>query len=512
MSFQKLMLKLGIRSNHKTAPSDKKRAGDSALPNWQAGATAAGAVAARLAGAGSEAGFGAGSAVGMAAGLGAAAGRPAGGAPAPGVPSWPDIDVAGSVGDEVDGGAGRNEFAAGAAVGEIPTTQAGAGTYQLSSVLPSVEQAGLDHPAGGEPDSPVDAAGIPAAPDPYQFSPLAGAPAGVTAGGAQPRDDMATASQGDAGGAGAANAQAGAASIDKLDVTDAVPSWITDEDYKTEEGTPLKDRFRTTIEEVVKYLGKLTKLVERAEGAEGSTPEGRALLRGELSEKVRGVVPAASVPIDTREAMLHRLHELVEEQREFIKRQAIPINGDDTLDTAKLDQRTVEYDRTPAAQKASTVTISGGRLLRDPTHQTKGAPVDTSGGVTHFRGAGHEIFVVGPSGDIHMGSHKVGQYHHSSLLAGSSVVMAGEMKVTDGRVEYVSNKSGHYLPSRYQMTNFLKALQSAGVPLDFRIEIMGLQLPPDMTAARFLGVDSNGTASNRTAPRLSGSGYAHSPG
>jgi hypothetical protein len=78
-----------------------------------------------------------------------------------------------------------------------------------------------------------------------------------------------------------------------------------------------------------------------------------------------------------------------------------------------------------------------------------------------------------------MASHKIGKYHHSSLLAGGNVALGGEMVVHAGVIRSMTNKSGHYSPSPAHLRQFLHILQKQGVPLTFQIWGFGL---PDQAA------------------------------
>ena len=157
------------------------------------------------------------------------------------------------------------------------------------------------------------------------------------------------------------------------------------------------------------------------------------------------------------------LEGLEKDEREFARRQEIPVAFDGML--SKVAQsRTVHYDNAQEQTK-SAVTVKGGLL-----HRAGGELVDTAASSTYFSRTGVEIFVVSLTGEIHMGSHKIGKYHHSSLLGGASVAMGGEMKVNNGRIEWISNKSGHYLPNADQVIQFLHWLKKDGVELDFAIQ------------------------------------------
>jgi hypothetical protein len=174
---------------------------------------------------------------------------------------------------------------------------------------------------------------------------------------------------------------------------------------------------------------------------------------------------------------------------EKARRQELPITEDGQV--GDLTGRLVEYDDT-AAQERSLVLVGGQKLHRNDEKKT---PVDTKAGVTHFTGVGAEIFVVGMNNEIHMASHKIGKFHHSSLLGGQPVSMAGEIKATAGKIDWISNKSGHYRPSEIQLMQFLHHL-GKDVALDFPVKGMGV---PDNVTARQLvdGVNGSGKAKKK---------------
>lgn len=132
-------------------------------------------------------------------------------------------------------------------------------------------------------------------------------------------------------------------------------------------------------------------------------------------------------------------------------------------------RRVVEYDSTYQKIGMTMVHFAGGRLFRD---QACTRPLDTKHMVTAFSGPGKAIYVMGRTGNIHLSSHSVGYRHHSSLLAGTSVAGAGELQVEDGRLKWISNKSGHYAPSVVHLVQTLHQLQKRGVPMFFRVKLV----------------------------------------
>ncbi|RIJ71079.1 DUF4157 domain-containing protein [Nakamurella silvestris] len=189
----------------------------------------------------------------------------------------------------------------------------------------------------------------------------------------------------------------------------------------------------------------------------------------------------------TKDQKIELLQKTYEGIYEKLKREDVPVTKDGVLNEGDLKDRFVKYNETQEEQEKAAVVVSGGKLVRNDKKM-----VDTKDGVTHFAGAGAEIFVVDKSGRIYMGSHKVSLFHHSSFLAGGDVAMAGELKVTNGSINWMSNKSGHYLPTRENFVQFLRWLEKDGVPLNFECRV-GFT-PTVVTTAQNLmdGIDGKG--------------------
>ena len=94
-----------------------------------------------------------------------------------------------------------------------------------------------------------------------------------------------------------------------------------------------------------------------------------------------------------------------------------------------------------------------------------GAPFDTSKSTSKAAGPGFAIFVMSERGQFYAGSHKVGLFHHSSLLAGEDAACGGEMKASNGKLEHITNKSGHYTPNPAHLRQALGELARGGVKL-----------------------------------------------
>lgn len=128
----------------------------------------------------------------------------------------------------------------------------------------------------------------------------------------------------------------------------------------------------------------------------------------------------------------------------------------------------------PAEQTQSGVHVgAGGLLYRHSAGAAPAIPVDTSASATWQSGMGWEIYVLSHDGELHMSSHVVGRHHHSSLLghtAGSvthakDAAGAGEMKVTAGKIDQLSIKTGHYQSGVQQLRQVIHLLNKRGANL-----------------------------------------------
>ncbi|MEI8319210.1 MAG: hypothetical protein WCH79_14815 [Planctomycetia bacterium] len=73
-------------------------------------------------------------------------------------------------------------------------------------------------------------------------------------------------------------------------------------------------------------------------------------------------------------------------------------------------------------------------------------------------------YVWAESGELLAGVHKAGSVHHSSFEAGKKVRCAGMIAVNDaGKVTMVNSNSGHYRPTKQQLTLFVEWLNRRGV-------------------------------------------------
>jgi len=167
-------------------------------------------------------------------------------------------------------------------------------------------------------------------------------------------------------------------------------------------------------------------------------------------------------------ANLAELQARVQRYLAWLKRQHCVVKANGSIDWG-LSNHVVEYDHSLAQQGMTRLHVLGGRLFTDAAG-TK--PLDTTDMVTMLSGPGHAIFVMSATGNIHVSSHSVGYRHHSSLLAGRDVAGAGELKANNGCLVWLSNKSGHYVPSVGHLLQSLHQMQKGGVPMTFALTVL----------------------------------------
>jgi hypothetical protein len=151
--------------------------------------------------------------------------------------------------------------------------------------------------------------------------------------------------------------------------------------------------------------------------------------------------------------------------RQWIFRQGAVLTTDGKIIWPK-SQHVVQYDTDLARQNMTRIEIRNGLLCG-----VNGKALDTKFMVTAFSGPGHAIYVMSLEGHLHVSSHAVGFHHHSSLLAGGDGAGAGELRVSGGHLEWISNKSGHYRPDVFHLLQVLELLQDSGVPMAFRVQL-----------------------------------------
>ena len=148
-----------------------------------------------------------------------------------------------------------------------------------------------------------------------------------------------------------------------------------------------------------------------------------------------------------------------------------PLPGEDLLDQYKGENdpdnpnryfrpKTVDY-LSPEDLEKHRLFVSDGLLysVRD------GLPFDTRSAGTVWN-QGRAIYVMDRHGNLYASLKQVvGEFHHSSLLAGKPVVGAGELEVIDGVPTLMNRNSGHYQPDEEQLSLVRDMLQEQGIDI-----------------------------------------------
>ena len=120
-----------------------------------------------------------------------------------------------------------------------------------------------------------------------------------------------------------------------------------------------------------------------------------------------------------------------------------------------------------AGRKTRRVFFNGGSAFFKAGEAGTGAlggavmvPLNTSEMSTVFSGKGFGIWVMSEKGKLYVGNHIKGMLHHSSFLAGANVMCGGEMWARNGKIVFLTAKSGHYNPSIEHLCWALRVLQT----------------------------------------------------
>ena len=123
------------------------------------------------------------------------------------------------------------------------------------------------------------------------------------------------------------------------------------------------------------------------------------------------------------------------------------------LDQAGRKSRRVFFNAGSAffkAGEAGTGALGGAVMV----------PLNTSEMSTVFSGKGFGIWVMSEKGKLYVGNHVKGLLHHSSFLAGANVMCGGEMWARNGKIVFLTAKSGHYNPGIEHLVWALRVLET----------------------------------------------------
>ena len=146
-------------------------------------------------------------------------------------------------------------------------------------------------------------------------------------------------------------------------------------------------------------------------------------------------------------------------------------------DAAGLENA-VAYHKDTKAQVAARLSFTNGGQV----HIKVKGDLDSrifSTNTMHGREAAF-VMIADPSGKrdaphwILAGPHIVSEQHHSTFVGGKPVLAAGMMSVNDeGKITKITNKSGHYKPSVFQLMRFVAEVLAKAPPIvaqDFSVE------------------------------------------
>ncbi|WP_433870801.1 hypothetical protein [Saccharopolyspora sp. CA-218241] len=115
---------------------------------------------------------------------------------------------------------------------------------------------------------------------------------------------------------------------------------------------------------------------------------------------------------------------------------------------------------TPSELEAHRVYLDKKGTMRSAND---GKPFDTKDGTSVHRD-GRAIFTMDGNGNIYASKYQAsGNFHHSTLGNGNPVASAGEMSVTNGKVNFATATSGHYQPQIDHMKNLNTEFNRHGI-------------------------------------------------
>jgi len=127
---------------------------------------------------------------------------------------------------------------------------------------------------------------------------------------------------------------------------------------------------------------------------------------------------------------------------------------------------------TPQEQKELKLSFRNGLAHRwtFDAQKKKGSiqKYDTkSFGDAHFSEYGASLYAMNTKGAIYVyGQETEKELKHSSLLAGAGVLCAGTIRFEDGKVKWLTGRSGHYQPTVDNIVSLLERLRQYQVDLN----------------------------------------------
>lgn len=143
---------------------------------------------------------------------------------------------------------------------------------------------------------------------------------------------------------------------------------------------------------------------------------------------------------------------------------------------AQADINAGVYYMTDAARRQFKLHFAKGRAhtMVSVGDQMAPVPYDTDNEAAHSQMAGANIlefgaapFVMGSQGNIYITGQDLmkGDFKHTSFMAGENVLAAGTMRCENGKIKWISAKSGHYQPTARHMVTLFERLRAHQVDL-----------------------------------------------
>lgn len=136
----------------------------------------------------------------------------------------------------------------------------------------------------------------------------------------------------------------------------------------------------------------------------------------------------------------------------------------------------IRYNFYPSEREAVRVHFNGSRLYQ--LQDGISTPLSTEASLAQLnpweRGSedpsGVGIYVLDARGSF-FAMDTAYRRRHSTLLAGQAVAGAGEWRVQDGQLKWISQNSGHYRPNIWQMLQVVHQLDKLGIN-SYRLEVL----------------------------------------
>ncbi|MFD3706261.1 hypothetical protein ACFWUP_24230 [Nocardia sp. NPDC058658] len=135
--------------------------------------------------------------------------------------------------------------------------------------------------------------------------------------------------------------------------------------------------------------------------------------------------------------------------------------GENMPGNAVWDGKAVRY-LTEVEREQFRLVVRDGRL-----YDSKGNLFDTASARTLWTpNGGRAIFAMDKDGNLYSAPfHILGEFHHSSFLAGEPVAGAGEIAASQGKVLMISDQSTHYRPAQRFTRQVLDSLRRQGLEI-----------------------------------------------